>query len=758
MAFHYRNLPHALLRSMTILLLALSAGLTAHPVQAADSDTQLVSPLLGPCSPAARAYQHAPNASFSPQESSGMRMQLVEQFEETSYYVNDVSFVSATIGWAAGDTHWDSTAHGFAATILKTTDGGLTWSEQSAAPAQPLEGIDFVDASQGGAVGDGGTVLHTADGGVTWAGQTIATTDDIHSVDFANRNEGWVTTLRATHQDWMGDNDNWVSGVWHTTNGGTTWTQQTVPAGTSILHDIFFLDNQLGWAVGVKYTGEGTTGPEHQGMVYHTANGGATWSEQSSPWTPFSITSAFFRDALHGWVTGFPTSSGQMDGSIYYTADGGATWTKQLDAHFFAPLWNIQFIDANRGYATGFDYASAWGTPVWRTLDGGATWREIRMDHNESDGIFGLYLSENMAVGLGDHDFVIRSTDPWGDYGSFNGEDLFTQYFISTHYTFEDVVFTDANNGWVAGRRSYAPEFTGQVILHTADGGVTWSTQHELAPSMGPTDLFSDLTLRRLAFSDTQHGWAVGMSENKKGAIYHTNDGGGAWVEQGQSLYGSTYDLDFLDLVAQDAQNAWAIADWRPDSGNINLIHTTDGGEHWNWVDTGVTSINLINASYRAWDAQHAWMTSGFSLAEVYYTVNGGTSWSKSDFGKLVGNMYAMDATSSQSVWVAGEGVFHSTDGGATFTEVETGMGNMVYDLDFIDADHGFLTGDYGATLYTTDGGSSWSAAKNTAWGATLNGLSFVSAEKGWLAGEAGVILTTTWVPYGVVYLPMIKR
>jgi photosystem II stability/assembly factor-like uncharacterized protein len=50
-------------------------------------------------------------------------------------------------------------------TILRTTDGGATWTSQASGTNNPLFGVAFTDANTGTAVGDGGTILRTTDGG-----------------------------------------------------------------------------------------------------------------------------------------------------------------------------------------------------------------------------------------------------------------------------------------------------------------------------------------------------------------------------------------------------------------------------------------------------------------------------------------------------------------------------------------------------------------------------------------------------------------
>lgn len=50
-------------------------------------------------------------------------------------------------------------------TIIRTDDGGATWTLQSSGTTNSLLGVSFVDANTGIAVGDSGTILRTDDGG-----------------------------------------------------------------------------------------------------------------------------------------------------------------------------------------------------------------------------------------------------------------------------------------------------------------------------------------------------------------------------------------------------------------------------------------------------------------------------------------------------------------------------------------------------------------------------------------------------------------
>ena len=54
-----------------------------------------------------------------------------------------------------------------------------------------LHGVSFTDANNGTAVGSStGTILRTTNGGTTWTSQTSGTTNDLYGVSFTDANTG----------------------------------------------------------------------------------------------------------------------------------------------------------------------------------------------------------------------------------------------------------------------------------------------------------------------------------------------------------------------------------------------------------------------------------------------------------------------------------------------------------------------------------------------------------------------------------------
>ena len=656
----------------------------------------------------------------------------------------------------------------YTATIIHTSDGGDTWTAQAAGLAHSLNGIDMLDANQGWAVGVAGTILHTQDGGLHWNRQAVATTDEFRGVAFTDSQNGWATSVRIHHYDQFGNPDDWRASIWRTANGGTTWQVQTIPSDAAILNKVDFVDALHGWAVGVKYVGEDVLGyPDHRAVIYHTSNGGVTWLEQDFSPEPVKITftGADFIDPLHGWVVGFHHVFAASEGVIFHTSDGGDTWERQSPNN---NLWDVQFIDALRGYAVGFDYIGAQGPPVFRTQDGGATWEKTLMRRHEMDGAYAIAVFEDRAYVLGDNDFQGVSTGPWGIYQPPWGENLFTQGYINTHYKFEDVFFASPLKGWAVGSRSYLPDQWGQVIFNTTDGGQTWLSQYEKSPTINQT--FNVFRLDSVYFVDENTGWAVGMSTydqsyHQRWAILYTDNGGTTWQEQGQNLH---QDLapEFFDVQFLDNQEGWALDvghyDKVAQEARFFLAHTLDGGQHWEWVNTGLpghldVGYALVQGGMDFVDANHAWAAGG--LGNVIHTANGGATWITQtltcDWPVCDKRLFDVDFIDTQEGWIAGEGLYHTSDGGAHWEMHSPLTKKDFHDVQFLDANQGWLAGEIGLAFYTQDGGASWQLASNPDSSANLLGMNFIDPSNGWMVGEMGTILRTVELPARTLFLPM---
>jgi len=159
-------------------------------------------------------------------------------------------------------------------------------------------------------------------------------------------------------------------------------------------------------------------------------------------------------------------------------------------------------------------------------------------------------------------------------------------------------------------------------------------------------------------------------------------------------------------------------------------------------------------------DAQRGWAVGG--LRRVIHTADGGTTWSAQalDCGSPACEvpLYALDMLDCVEGWIAGGEVYRTTDGGTLWDQQDLAGDSAVHDVQFVDADHGWLAGDAGTILYTADGGTLWRALDNKGSRNRLLGLSFVSPQQGWFVGLHGTILATVQMPSWLVYLPLLRR
>ncbi|MGA9116736.1 MAG: T9SS type A sorting domain-containing protein [Bacteroidota bacterium] len=226
-----------------------------------------------------------------------------------TYYLYGVSFPSADVGYVTAST----TPNVGEATVLKTTDGGLTWSVQAAGDSiVSLPAIRFHDTLRGYAVGYqnrsqtiSGVILRTADGGAVWERSVFPDVDhfaDVSIVDGSTAYAAGVGVLASPV-------------VYRTTDGGLSWTSLQAGTGTVLLEGISFA---AGSSTGIICGSGPGIGP----YAARTTDGGGTWTQALLPSLPGGtlLVGALLLDPLQGYITGGDPFS---QGVVLFTANGG---------------------------------------------------------------------------------------------------------------------------------------------------------------------------------------------------------------------------------------------------------------------------------------------------------------------------------------------------------------------------------------------------------------------------------------------------
>jgi len=253
----------------------------------------------------------------------------------TNNNIVHVFFLNRQMGWA---TSWNFDGF-FGTIILKTADGGTTWTQQAYQDDNIfMNCILFLDSLHGWMGGSPHAIVSTSDGGQSWAQSDIDTNAlaffPVMNIFFYNENYGYAC-------GGMFD----IAGVtWSTSNGGEKWYPiDNADAPADEVHGLHLFDsvNVLG-AGGDPDLGYGV------GML-RTEDGGSNWNyeELSMAGNAFDID---FRNGSEAWA---PLGPAQQ---MIYSLDAGTTWTL-VSTPGSTAIFDLIFTDTLHGYAVGYDGA-----------------------------------------------------------------------------------------------------------------------------------------------------------------------------------------------------------------------------------------------------------------------------------------------------------------------------------------------------------------------------------------------------------------
>lgn len=196
-------------------------------------------------------------------------------------------------------------------------------------------------------------------------------------------------------------------------------------------------------------------------------------------------------------------------------------------------------------------------------------------------------------------------------------------------------------------------------------------------------------------FSDKKTGWAVGDD----GLILNTVDGGESWTRKERITGHALNDITFVD------NEGWVVGY----SGTI--LYTNDGGKEWKRQESN-TDLSLMGISFL--DEKR-----GFALGErgiILSTEDGGNLW----------RHYPMDWMSILAENITEFAAVYATP----------------YDIFFLDSLHGWIVGEKGAVLYSSDGGKHWELLRIGNY-PSLYSVFFKSESEGYAVGQDGSFLRT---------------
>jgi photosystem II stability/assembly factor-like uncharacterized protein len=632
--------------------------------------------------------------------------------------------------------------------IYRFTFTGSEWTPafSETVAGSRINRLFFLDRSLGWTAGY--DIMYTRDGGVTWKTQLRYSGDEHLGICFISDRKGFAVGT--------------YSGLYATTDGGTSWQKRSLPVDKP-LQSIHFIAPETGFCTG-------------EGVILKSSNGGESWRvvHQDDRLNLLDITSLDTQHlvAIGGNMTGNNTELS----TLLYSGDGGESW-QRVAQPAVAHLRNALFLDRNHGWicggqATLLNYHDTLPLPApprdlqAQTSDGAV--RLQWLDESDNEEGFEILRSDESgafrvidSTAVNSTEFSDRMVQPGTLYGyrlrAFNAQGR-------SFWTREAGIMT-----------SLAP-LAAPLLLYPADNTIThvptpafsWTavgqaTSYHL--QLARDTLFSDIVREETAWPNTYltagplaygtYYWRVqGVAAGRMG------EWSAVWRFTVQE---SAPQAPLLEIPANHAQRVQIPArlDWQdlPGARRYRLQLALSITFWQTLVDTMLIQSACTIASL---ETQHTyyWRVSAlndggagpWSTIFSFTTTAPVNEWIEQNSGTddFIGSVYFQDARLGWAVGNAGL-MLHSQDGGRSWRPQVNPANDRLESVFFTSPHNGWAVGGIRATvLHTVDGGRNWQKVPFVNSDAQMmESVFFADSLRGWIAGSGGLYGTedggATW-------------
>ena len=619
--------------------------------------------------------------------------------------VNDWFFPSNSLGFACGSNF----------SLLKTTNGGSTWSAVTATTA-PLYGIDFWNNQTGLAVG-AGVALRTTNGGSSW--QSTSVKNDLLGVSMASEQVAYAITDQE---------------VYRTDDSGSTWSA-TSPPPFQILSGFRCVQ-----AIDEQTLLVGTVG----GILMST-DGGHSWSvfRETQIILPDSTAyigvNNFYRKNNEWWAAcdrGVLMKATQLDGAkplalSKITQTGGGCSPLQITATAWVnDKWQYTWWLGNKNLGQVNPLSLTFTqtvSDVLRLVVSNGTSQDTATFPIQAEVL--AYIPPVIPAEVNTCSGSVLRFEPTDGYNFFWEP---TNLFHDP--TAQNAVFTGTASATVIAYYAVG----GCLASDTVRINVLNDRPLEFWQPTVPSGL--NWPVSSLDFVDSLRGFAI---ESDGSRLLRTVDGGKNWIISGPFAYQRFYnDVDFVTPSVGYAVSAV-------------VYRTTDGGASWQQV----LSDQFVNAEFR--NVHFLDEKQGLALAHgstsnffrIVRTEDGGQTWqivySDYAFGTSMG-VKCPTPTRCYCIGSNGLGgfVLRSDDAGTTWASVlqkpvPDGLGNF----DFIGQDSLIAMDNSMRLFFSYDGGQNWTPPVSFNTGGILNyspsSVGMVNRKEGYIGLPNGVVIKT---------------
>ncbi|MFC1661796.1 WD40/YVTN/BNR-like repeat-containing protein [Gemmatimonadota bacterium] len=234
-------------------------------------------------------------------------------------------------------------------------------------------------------------------------------------------------------------------------------------------------------------------------------------------------------------------------------------------------------------------YFGATGGGLWKTTDGGNTWRAVTDGklNSASVGAVAVCEADPDVIYIGTGETQLRGNVQQGDgvYRSTNGGTSWTHLGLKETQNISRIRVhpTDCNTAWVGAFGVHSMPNPARGVYKTTDGGESWDQVLYRDDRSGAVDLSVHPTQPNVVYAALWEAWrkSWGMSSGGPGSgLFRSTDGGESWTEitrnPGLPQEGLVGKIG-VAVSPVDVNRVYAIVE--NDDGGV--FRSDDGGETW---------------------------------------------------------------------------------------------------------------------------------------------------------------------------------